>query len=204
MSRQDNPIEFFFDFASPYSYFTVDRLEDLAGRFGRTVAWRPIILWPIMRQIGLPPPMESGAKGVYLAHDMQRSARFYGIDYRHPEPFPGSSHLPARAFIRLAKDSDDRARSFARAMFRAVFVDGKDVGDPATALVAARHCGADVASVQAAMDDPEIKTELTNSVAEASRRGVCGVPFMFVDDEPFFGADRLDQIECMLEKGDCE
>ena len=91
--------------------------------------------------------------------------------------------------------SDDLAGSFARVMFRAVFVGGADLSDLATTLGAAERIGADSEAVAAATTDPEIKAALMDNVTDASRRGVCGVPFMFLEGEPFFGADRLDQVE---------
>lgn len=197
----ENPIEFFFDFSSPYSYFLAGQLEDVANRHDRPMSWRPIIFWPILHELGLPPPMESGAKSVYLAHDMQRSARFYGVPYNHPTPFPASSHLAARIYFGLAEEEITIARVFAANVFRAVMVDGEMVGERSMLVRAGVDAGTSEQAVRDAMADPRRKNELAANVAEAQRRGVCGVPFVFVDDEPFFGADRLPQIEARLQ--DC-
>ncbi|RJF87223.1 2-hydroxychromene-2-carboxylate isomerase [Oleomonas cavernae] len=184
------PIEFFFDFASPYAYFAAQGLEEIAARHGRTVRWRPILLWTVLRSLGLPPPMESKAKGDYMRLDMDRSARFHGRRFRFPTNFPTSAHLPARAFYWLEAQDPEAAKAFARKAFTAFFVDDIDFKDAA----AVAGIGVD----ETALKDEAATQALRAAGLEAESRGVYGSPFIFVDGEPFFGADRLPQIEWRL------
>lgn len=185
------PIEFFFDFASPYAYFAADRLAQIAARHGRAVRWRPILLWTVLKTLGLPPPMETQAKGDYLHLDMARSARFHARPFRFPTHFPTSAHLPARAFYWLEARDQARAEAFIRQVFTAFFVDDIDLRD--TGAVA-RLAGIE----EAQLKDEAAARALREAGQEAGERGVHGSPFIFVDGEPFFGADRLPQIEWRL------
>lgn len=190
----DQPIEFFFDFASPYAYFAAGKLEAIAARHGRALRWRPVLLWTVLRSLGLPPPMEHKAKGDYMRLDMERSARFHRSPFRFPTHFPTSAHLPARAFYWLDARDPERAVDFARRSFTAFFADDIDLKD---APAVARLAGIE----ESALKDEAASQALRDAGAEAGARGVYGSPFIFLDGEPFFGADRLPQIEWRLTSG---
>lgn len=192
-------VEFFFDFASPYSYFVAAEIDARLARHGRTVVWRPIILWAVLREHGLPAPLEHPVKKAYLLDDMKRSADFHGLPFRVPSKFPTSSHLPARAFYWLQANANEASRIFARRVFESYFDANADIGDAVT--VAAILCEASGVSEQAAravLSDVSAKEALQASVNAAVARGVWGVPYIVIDGEAFFGADRLPQIEHRL------
>ena len=196
------PIEFYFDFSSPYGYFASQKIDALAAKHGRTVDWRPILLGAIFRATGGAPLTQIPLKGPYSRRDIDRSARFHDIpDFRMPEVFPIASQAPARIVLwAKARDPADGAR-VAKALYRAYFVDGRDISKADEAAAVAGDAGFDAAAARAAIDDPAIKDALKSMVETALAVGVFGSPFIVVDGEPFWGLDRFDQIDCWLAKG---
>jgi 2-hydroxychromene-2-carboxylate isomerase len=195
------PIEFWFDFASPYGYLASTRIDALAARHGRTVAWKPFLLGVAFKANKTAPLLDSPMKGIYARHDFDRSARLLGVPFRMPEPFPFAAVAPSRAFYWIHDSDPAGAVAFAQAVYRTVFVDGRAVsGADATADIAA-SLGIDRAAVLAALNDPAVKDRLRIEVEAAMAKNVFGSPFIFVDGEPFWGADRLDQVERWLATG---
>jgi 2-hydroxychromene-2-carboxylate isomerase len=193
------PIEFYFDFASPYSYFMARTLDAMARECGRDVIWRPLILWAVLKAHGLPAPLDHPVKRSYVLRDMERSARFHDLPFRLPTRFPASSHLPARAFYWLQTTKPDAAKPFAHRVFQAYFVDDIDIGgagDIARCLADAAGISLDAA--QAALADERAKAALQACVAAAVTERVWGVPYVVIGGEAFFGADRLAHIESHL------
>lgn len=188
------PIDFYFDFASPYAYFMAEPLASLAARHGRRLLWQPIMLWAVLQEIGLPPPLDNGVKRAYVHADMARSARFFGKSFRLPSRFPVSSHLPARLFHEAAEQDPAAALRFAHGVFAAYFAADADIGQPAVIEALAREAGLAPAGERG-------KALLLDANARAVAAGVWGSPFVVVDGESFFGADRLPQIEAVL-RGD--
>ena len=195
-------IEFFFDFGSPYSYFISTRIDALAQRHGRKVVWQPVLLWAVLKAQGLPPPFKHPQKEAYLHRDTERCARFYELPFKMPSHFPASTHLAARGFFWLRANAPALAVPFAQRLFEAYFVEDMNIADAAAvADVMAQTTGESVETAQAALADHAAKNALQASVALAIERGVWSVPFIIVDGEPFFGADRLPLIERQLSGG---
>jgi 2-hydroxychromene-2-carboxylate isomerase len=196
------PIEFYFDFSSPYGYLAAQKIDALAGKYGRTVDWRPVLLGVIFRETGAAPLTVVPLKGEYSKRDFARSARFHGgLEFRMPSKFPIPSQAPARIVLWLKARDPTLATRVAKALYRAYFVDGVDISNPDAAASVAASEGADGAAARAAIDDPAVKDELKGEVEQAIARGVFGSPFVFVDGEPFWGLDRFDQIERWLATG---
>ena len=191
-----SPIEFYFDFASPFAWLIADGLTDLAARHQREVAWRPVLLFAVFKSLGLPPPMEVEARRRYLLHDMQRSASVYGVPYRHPRIFPAVSPLPARMFYAIDGFDKELARRFARATMEAHYVHDRDITKPEVMTDVASAVG--VGDIAAAAAGDEAKARLREAVEAATAKGMIGSPFVVIDDEPFFGADRLPHMEWWL------
>ncbi len=197
-----DPIDFWFDFSSPYGYLMSERIDDLAARFGRKVRWHPILLGVVFKATGSAPlTLQNPAKAAYSLLDFARSARFMGIPYRHPTRFPLATQSAARAYYWLHGQDCALARCFAHAAFRALYVDDRDISDPDVVLEIAANLGADRSSLEAALQSQEIKDRLKDEVDKALAIGVFGSPHVMIDGEPFFGADRLPQIEKWLETG---
>ena len=196
------PIRFHFDFSSPYGYLAAQKIEALAARYDRKVDWHPILLGVVFKQTGMAPLTMIPLKGDYSRRDFARSARFHGIEgFRHPSTFPISTQAPARIVLWLKARDPVLATRVAKALYRAYFVDDVDVSSPDAAVAVAAKEGVDAAAARAAIDDPANKDALRREVAEAMARGVFGSPYFIVDGEPFWGLDRLDQLERWLVTG---
>jgi 2-hydroxychromene-2-carboxylate isomerase len=195
------PIDFHFDFSSPYGYLAAELIEALAAKHGRTVAWHPLLLGVIFKTTGGAPLTEVPMKGAYSMHDFARSARYHGVPYRMPSRFPIPAQTPSRIVLALRDRDPALAARVAKALYRAYFVDDKDIADPDVAAAVAGAAGADAAAARAAVDDPAVKEALKREVAQAIAAGVFGSPYFFVDGEPFWGVDRLPQIDRWLASG---
>ncbi len=195
------PITFYFDFSSPYSYLASERIDDLAAKYGRKVKWRPIMLGAAFKASGLPFLVSVPLKGDYSKRDFDRSARFMGVPYRFPPKFPVTTLAAARGYYWLHPQDCDKAREFAHAVFRAYWVDGRDIGELPVILQIAGSLGIDVAAYETAIGTQEIKDRLKNETDAAIGQGMFGAPYFMVDGEPFWGADRLPQIEKWLQTG---
>jgi 2-hydroxychromene-2-carboxylate isomerase len=195
------PIQFFFDFSSPYGYFASEKIEAIAARHGRGVEWRPVLLGAIFKVTGGQPLPQLPIKGAYYKHDFARSARLLDIPYRFPSVMPISSVIPSRAFYWVNEQDVTRAKEFAKRLYRAYFVDDLDISRADSVLSVATTLGIDVAAVESGLSDPQIKQKLKDEVQTAMDKGVFGSPHFLVDGEPFHGSDRLDQVDKWLAKG---
>lgn len=196
------PIDFYFDFSSPYGFLASERIEALAARHGRAVSWRPMLLGVVFKQTGAAPLTEIPLKGDYSRLDMARSARFHGIEgFRMPSTFPIATQAPARIVLWLQTQDPPMATKVLHAQYRAFFVDDVDISNPDNAVSVVAKCGVDAVAARAAIDDPQIKGALRKSNEQAIAAGVFGSPFIVVDGEPFWGMDRLDQVDRWLATG---
>jgi 2-hydroxychromene-2-carboxylate isomerase len=195
------PIDFYFDFSSPYGYLASEKIDELAARFGRKVRWRPILLGVVFRQTGGAPLTSIPLKGEYSVHDFARSARFLDIPYEHPKHFPLATQHAARAYYWLHDRDCEAARSFAHAVFRSLYTEGRDISEIDVVLAIAAGEKVDRTALAAALAGQALKDRLKAECEAAIIRGVFGSPYIVVDGEPFFGADRLPQIERWLGSG---
>ncbi|MEO8133611.1 MAG: 2-hydroxychromene-2-carboxylate isomerase [Betaproteobacteria bacterium] len=195
------PIDFYFDFSSPYGYMAAEQIDALATRHGRTVNWHPVLLGAIFKQTGMAPLTEVPIKGDYAKRDFDRSARFMKIPFAMPQVFPIPSQAPARIMLWIASRNAEAAKAYAKVAYRAYFVEGFNISDPATAAALADGLGHDREAALAAVDDPLFKTALKAEVEQAIARGVFGSPYVIVDNEPFWGVDRLRMVEEWLITG---
>ncbi|MEZ5833596.1 MAG: 2-hydroxychromene-2-carboxylate isomerase [Dongiaceae bacterium] len=195
------PIEFYFDFSSPYGYLGAQRIDAIAAEFGRAVTWRPILLGVVFKTTGQTPLVSQTLRGPYAAHDMARSARKLGVKFELPEGFPFSSVYACRVFYWLDGQSPDDAKTYARAAYHAAFAEGKPPAEPEAAAELAVSLGHDSAAVRAGMQDAAVKERLRSEVQQAMDKGVFGSPFVIVDGEPFWGNDRLTEVREWLQTG---
>ena len=198
---QPAPIEFFFEFSSPYGYIASELVEGLERRTGRAVAWKPFLLGPVFKATGGAPLVEIPMKGEYSRHDFARSARFHGVDFRMPSKFPVGTVAALRAFYWASDRDPAKARELARRLYRGFFAEDRDISAPQTVLEIAREAGLDAADLQAALGDTALKERAKNEVDAALARGVFGSPYFIVDGEPFWGNDRLPMLEEWLRRG---
>ena len=201
MSDEKSPVEFWFDFSSPYSYLASERIDELAAKYGRRVKWRPIMLGAAFKASGLPFLISVPLKGDYSKRDFDRSARFMGVAYTFPPKFPLATLAAARGYYWLHGQDCAKAREFAHAVFRAYWVDGHDISELPVVLEIAEKLGIDGEAFTAAIATPEIKDRLKQETDAAIAMGMFGAPYFMVDGEPFWGADRLPQIDKWLATG---
>ncbi len=196
-----DPIDFYFDFSSPYGYLASTRIDEVAARHGRTVHWRPILLGAVFKVSGASPLIAQPLKGDYARRDLARHARRMGEGFQLPEPFPFAAIAVSRVFYWLAGDDPERAVAFAKAVYNKSFVDGANMADQDQVRATLSSVGGDYDAAQAALADPEVKNRLRVAVEQAIEIGVCGSPYFIVDGEPFWGVDRLPDLEAWLETG---
>ena len=196
-----NPIDFYFDFSSPYGYFASEKIDALAAKYDRAVNWRPLLLGAVFKLNGQQPLAGIPMKGSYAKHDMLRSARWFGVPFKIPTKFPINTVAPCRVFYWLQARDGALAHQFAQAAYRAYFREDRDISSTEVTANIAAKLGVDKATVLQALDDPSVKERAKVEVDAAIERGVFGSPYIVIDGEPFWGSDRLDQAERWLEKG---
>ena len=195
------PIDFYFDFSSPYSYIASEWIEALAARHGRTVAWRAILLGATFQVTELKSPVSYPLKREYSLLDFERSARFAGVPLHMPAKFPIATQNAARIFWWLHASDPRRARDWAHHGLRAYFARGVDLSDAAALQALAAEFGLGDVQAQDIWNDPPCKLALKAANDAAIAHGVFGAPFFVIDGEPFWGHDRRAQIERWLESG---
>ncbi|MCW8891399.1 MAG: 2-hydroxychromene-2-carboxylate isomerase [Sedimenticola sp.] len=195
------PLEFYFDFYSPYGYLASSRIDELAARHGREVVWRPFLVGATFTVTGARPLVDIPLLGDYSLHDMKRCARLQGVPFQLPVEFPKAALAPSRAFYWLADAQPEQAKRLAKAVYNATFAEGLDGSDPQQVANLGATLGIDSNELLDAIQRPEVKEKLKHETATAVSRGVFGSPTFFVDGEPFWGNDRLEQVDRWLETG---
>jgi len=187
-------IEFWYEFASTYSYPAAMRIERLANAAGVAVRWRPFLLGPIFAAQGWSdsPFNLYPAKGRYMWHDLERICALEEIPLKLPPArFPQNGLKAAR--LALAGEAHGWTAEFTRAVYSANFAQQKDISDDATLAGILRGLNVDVERAFAAANTTENKDRLKAQTEEARTRGIFGAPSFTAGDELFWGNDRLRQ-----------
>ncbi|HEY9193512.1 MAG TPA: 2-hydroxychromene-2-carboxylate isomerase [Methyloversatilis sp.] len=189
----NNPhIEFWFDFGSPYSHLSAQRIDTLARERGVRVLWQPMLLGPIFRNAGWSgsPFLQQPAKLAYMWTDIARQSAKYQQPWTHPSAFPRASLLPAR--IATAFGDEAWIGQFCAQVFALNFVHDKEI-DSVDAMQRVLHdLGLPADTVIARAQTPEIKQALRDRTALGEQRGLFGAPSFLVGDALFWGNDRLE------------
>jgi 2-hydroxychromene-2-carboxylate isomerase len=186
-------LDFWFEFASTYSYPAAIRIAPLADANGVTVRWRPFLLGPIFKAQGWDnsPFNLYPAKGRYMWRDLERICGVIGLPFVQPSPFPQNALLAAR--VAMAGLAQDWGEDFCRALYRAEFGEGRNIGEPTTIGAVLQTLGVDAAAVMQQAQTDAIKGALRAQTEEAQRLGIFGAPsFVTADGELFWGNDRLE------------
>lgn len=186
-------VDFFYEFASTYSYIAAMRIAPLAESAGVTLRWRPFLLGPIFKAQGwdTSPFNLYPAKGRYMVRDCERQCAELGLTFRLPEPFPQSSLLAAR--VALVGLDEGWGEVFSCAVYRAEFAEGRNIADPAVVADIVQSLGHDGKAALTRAQSDDIKAKLRANTEEAQRLGIFGAPSFIAGGELFWGNDRLEQ-----------
>ncbi len=195
------PIAFYFDFASPYGYLASTQIDGLAEKHGRTVDWRPIMLGAAMKVTGALPQVQIPMRGDYSRRDMPRFARYLGVPFKFPPVMPILTLAAARAVYWCRYRDPALAHRLANSLYHAHFGEGQDIAQPEQVAEIAQNLDIDPQDLLEAIQSPGVKARLKAETDAAVEAGVFGSPFFIVDGEPFWGADRLGQLDRWLETG---
>jgi 2-hydroxychromene-2-carboxylate isomerase len=177
------------------------RIDGIAAKYGREVVWRPILLGAVFKITGQQPLPTIPLKGSYSKHDLARSARLFGVPFKLPTKFPIAGQAPSRAFYWMGDKDPALAKKLAQALYRAYFAEDRDISSPEVTANVGAKLGVDRAELIAALADPAVKERLKTEVDAAIERGVFGSPYIVIDGEPFWGSDRIEQVEKWLATG---
>lgn len=184
-------MQFWFDFASTYSYVAAMRIEAACKSAGVSLEYRPFLLGPLFtEQLGIKdsPFNVHPQRGRYMWRDLERLCEKYHLPWRRPGVFPRSSVLAAR----VACCAGEAVGPLVRAVFRANFAEDRDISEPATVKALVDSIGGDGAQALELAATPEVKAQLRANTSEAQRIGIFGAPDFVAHGELFFGQDRLD------------
>lgn len=193
-------IEFYFDVGSPAAYLAWKQLPEIASQAGADIEYRPFLLGGVFQATGNRSPMEVPAKGQYMQDDLQRFARRYGVPFRHNPHFPINTLTLMRGAVGLQLREPQRMVPYVEAVFRAIWVDGKNMNEAATVAGVLQQAGFDPERLLALTQDPAVKDELKAVTQDAVARGVFGAPTFFVQNQMFWGQDRLDFVKEALQQ----
>jgi 2-hydroxychromene-2-carboxylate isomerase len=186
------PLHFWLEFGSTYSYLSVARIGALAARHGVSVVWQPFYLMPLFIEQGMHqgPFLPYPNKINYMWRDLERRAARHGIAYRKPSTYPPNS-LPA-ARVALVAAHEGWCQAFAEKAFALHWTEDRAIGSDDNLDTALRSLGKDPAAVRAQAQSPQNKDALKAQTDRARALRIFGSPSFVVDDELFWGDDRLD------------
>jgi 2-hydroxychromene-2-carboxylate isomerase len=195
-------LDFWYEFASTYSYLAAMRIEKAAAEAGVEIAWRPFLLGPIFKAQGwsTSPFNLYPAKGSYMLLDLARLCEDMSLpNFTMPKPFPANSLLASRIALAL----DDAARpDFSRAVYLAEFAEGKDIGSRDVIAEILKNLGHDADALLVKASEQRVKDRLRANTEEAMKISIFGAPtFVTDEDELFWGNDRLEQALAWAKRG---
>jgi len=194
-------LEFYFDYGSPYSYLADTQVEAIARRAGASLVRRPMLLGGVFKATGNASPMTVELKSKWSAFDMPMWARHYGVPFQRNPFFPVNTLALMRGAA--AAQIDGTFERYHPAMYKAMWVDGRNLNDIKEMAAVLTAAGLDAAKFGSRIQDQDVKDRLKVTTDEAVARGVFGAPTCFVDGMMFFGNDRLPFVEMAL-KGELE
>ena len=193
-------VEFFFDVGSPAAYLAWTQLPAICGSCDG-IEFRPMLLGGVFQATGNQSPATIPAKGSYMMRDLQLHARHYGVPFEQNPHFPINTLTLMRAATAVQMQQPERFGAFVDAVYRAIWVDQKNMNDAQVVAAVVQQAGFDTAKLMAQANDPQVKERLKQVTQDAVTRGVFGAPTFFVDGQMFWGQDRLDFVRQQLKAG---
>jgi 2-hydroxychromene-2-carboxylate isomerase len=191
-------VEFYFDVGSPAAYLAWQRLPAICREAGAQLAYRPMLLGGVFQATSNQSPMSIPAKGRYIMADLERFAQRDRIPFSHNTFFPINTLTLMRGAMGLQMRDPARMVAYVGAVYRAIWVDGKNMNDPAVVAAVLQQAGFEPQALMALAAEPEVKEQLKAATQEAVARGVFGAPTFFVDGQMYWGQDRLDFVKQAL------
>ncbi|EUB76084.1 DSBA oxidoreductase [Pseudomonas sp. GM41(2012)] len=185
-------VEFYFDLGSPATYLAYTQLPKICEQTDSQLIYIPFLLGGVFKATGNASPATIPAKGRYMFQDLDRYAKRYGVPLKFNPLFPINTLMLMRAVTGMQLRHPERFQAFIDCLFHALWVEGRSLDDLATVASVLTQNGFDPNEVLALTADEEVKATLKDNTEKAVQRGVFGAPSMFVDDQLFFGQDRLD------------
>jgi 2-hydroxychromene-2-carboxylate isomerase len=195
-------VELFYDFSSPNAYFAALMLPAIAARHGANIEYRPLLLGGLFKLLGThdTPGALNPEKARYSLRDLERWGAKHGIEFRWASRFPLNTVKPMRLAL-VASELGLDERTLIERVFRAYWAEDRDITDASVLREIVSELGGDAGAALGRIEAPEVKDALRAATEAARARGVFGVPVCIVDDELFFGKDRLDFVEDALSQG---
>lgn len=185
-------VEFFFDFGSPTTYLAHTQLPAICAEHGANLVYRPILLGGLFQATKNASPVMVPAKGRYMMIDLARFATRYGVPFKLNPHFPINTLQLMRMAVGVQEQHPERFMDFASAVFNALWVAGKNLGDPAVLSEVLSAAGFAPPALLALAADEAVKAKLKANTEEAVRRGAFGAPTFYIGEQMYFGQDRLD------------
>lgn len=185
-------VEFYFDLGSPATYLAYTQLPKICAQTDTRLIYIPLLLGGVFKATGNASPVTVPAKGRYMFQDLDRYAKRYGVPLKFNPHFPINTLMLMRAVTGMQLRHPDRFAAFIDCLFKAIWVDGRNLDEPATVAAVLSENSFDPQEVLALTADEEVKALLKDNTEKAVARGVFGAPSMFVDNQLYFGQDRLD------------
>jgi 2-hydroxychromene-2-carboxylate isomerase len=197
--RTERPrLEFWYEFASTYSYLTAMRIEALAETAGVDVVWKPFVLGPIFSAQGwnTSPFNIYPAKGKYMVREMERLTKQRGLPFKMPSPFPQNGLYAAR--LALIGHEEGWGSAFARAVYTSQFAKGANISNKEILADILKSLRLNASSLLARIEEKHIKERLRQQTEEAQELGIFGAPSFLARNELYWGDDRLEQALAQL------
>ncbi|CAH0223337.1 2-hydroxychromene-2-carboxylate isomerase [Pseudomonas koreensis] len=188
-------VEFYFDLGSPTTYLAHTQLAKICADTQSELIYIPMLLGGVFKATGNASPAMIPAKGRYMFQDLDRFAKRYGVQLRFNPHFPINTLILMRAVTGMQMHQPQRFAEFVDCLFKALWVEGRNLNDPQTVAAVLTENGFDPQEIIALTNDESVKAALKENTEAAIKRGVFGAPSMFIGDQLFFGQDRLDFVE---------
>ncbi|MCY3701462.1 MAG: 2-hydroxychromene-2-carboxylate isomerase [Rhodospirillales bacterium] len=183
-------VEFYFDVGSPSGYLAWTQLPAIAREAGAAIDYRPILLGGIFKATGNTSPAEVPAKGRYLSMDLARFARRYDVPLVYNSAFPINTIGLMRGAV--AAQQSGQLEAYLDVIYPAFWARDVDLSKPEEVVRCLREGDLDAEFLMRRTQEDDVKLELRQQSDAAVARGLFGIPTMFVNDEMFFGQDRLE------------
>lgn len=198
MTQANRTVEFVYDFVSVPCHIAWKSLDSMVKAIGAEVVMTPVLCGGIFKAIGNAGPLGIRAKAEWYARDLALWARKRGVVF-NPSPFLPIRSLPLMRGSFIAVERNETFR-YVDAMFDAIYVHGRNLSDLTRVEETLREAGLDADAYLDGIGREDIKQKLLRNTEEAIARRVFGVPTFFVNDELFFGQDRLEFVVEALQR----